>query len=211
MGQRLVITIENNKKNLAKAYYHWSGYTRSGLTTAHDAVAEFEKAKARAAENMSLQLIMNNTMSPETVEDKTALLTACYMLFATKAGLENNGDNSEADTFRSMFPNTNYNIGADRNDGLIAITSDEMENLQKWSEADVRINIDTKTVSVSGLFFSIDSDDEETGSEEVMNLDTDLDNISFDDLGEFAKTVITAINNRIYTFSNNGDTLGAIE
>ena len=31
MGQRLVISIQNNGKELATVYYHWSAYTVSAL------------------------------------------------------------------------------------------------------------------------------------------------------------------------------------
>lgn len=212
MGQRLVITIENNKKSLAKGYYHWSGYTRSGLITANMAVAAFEKSLNRAVENISLLTITDKTLTPEIIKDKIELLTACYMLFATDAGMQITGEKSEQDIFNETFPNINHSVGMNRNEGLVAITKEGMADLQKWSEADVRINLDTKSVSVAGLFFGVgDNDDEEENEdEEVMNIEGNLDEIPFEDLNQFVEKVATAINNKIYTFSNNGDMLGAI-
>lgn len=212
MGQRLVITIENNKKSLAKGYYHWSGYTRSGLVTANMAVAAFEKSLSRAVENTTLLAITDKTLTPEIIKDKIELLTACYMLFATDAGMQMTGEKSEQDVFNEIFPNMNHSVGVNRNEGLVAITEEGMAGLQKWSEADVRINLDTKSVSVAGLFFGVgnDDDEEECEDEEVMNIEGNLDEIPFEDLNQFVEKVVTAINNKIYTFSNNGDMLGAI-
>lgn len=212
MGQRLVITIENNKKSLAKGYYHWSGYTRSGLITANMAVAAFEKSLNRAVENISLLTITDKTLTPEIIKDKIELLTACYMLFATDAGMQMTGEKSEQDVFNEIFPNINHSVGMNRSEGLVAITKDGMADLQKWSEADVRINLDAKNVSVAGLFFGVSDDDEEEENEkeEVMNIEGNLDEIPFENLNQFVEKITTAINNKIYTFSNNGDMLGAI-
>lgn len=213
MGQRLVITIENNKKSLAKGYYHWSGYTRSGLITANMAIAAFEKSLNRAMENITLLAITDKILTPEIIKDKIELLTACYMLFATDAGMQMTGEKSEQDAFNEIFPNMNHSIGVNRNEGLIAITKEGMAGLQKWSEADVRINLDTKSVSVAGLFLGIDNNDDEEDEnedEEVMSIEGNLDEIPFEDLNQFVEKITTAINNKIYTFSNNGDMLGAI-
>jgi hypothetical protein len=213
MGQRLVITIENNKKSLAKGYYHWSGYTRSGLITTNVAVAAFEKSLNRAMENITLLAITDKTLTPEIIKDKVELLTACYMLFATDAGMQMTGEKSEQDVFNEIFPNMNHSVGVNRNEGLVAITKEGMTDLQKWSEADVRINLDTKSVSVAGLFLGVDNNDdeeEEYENEEVMSIEGNLDEIPFEDLNQFVEKITTAINNKIYTFSNNGDMLGAI-
>lgn len=213
MGQRLVITIENNKKSLAKGYYHWSGYTRSGLITANMAVAAFEKSLNRSVENISLLAITDKTLTPEIIKDKIELLTACYMLFATDAGMQITGEKSEQDVFNETFPNINHSVGMNRNEGLVAITKEGMADLQKWSEADVRINLDAKSVSVAELFLGVSDDDEEeeeNEKEEVMNIEGNLDEIPFEDLNQFVEKVTTAINNKIYAFNNNGDMLGAI-
>lgn len=215
MGQRLVITIESDKKSLAKGYYHWSGYTRSGLITTNVAVAAFEKSLNRAMENITLLAITDKTLTPEIIKDKVELLTACYMLFATDAGMQMTGEKSEQDVFNEIFPNMNHSVGVNRNEGLVAITKEGMAGLQKWSEADVRINLDTRSVSVDGLFLGVDNNDDEeeeceNKDEEVMSIEGNLDEIPFEDLNQFVEKITTAINNKIYTFSNNGDMLGAI-
>ena len=38
MGQRLVVTIKKEKRNLAKIYYHWSAYTTSALQEVKDII-----------------------------------------------------------------------------------------------------------------------------------------------------------------------------
>ena len=157
MGQRLVITIKNEQKDLAKAYYHWSGYTSSGLQISNLAIQHYMEAVGQTAEFCTLQAIMKTASEP--INTSLDLLTACSMLFGTRAGLLNEYDketdkNPEIDAFTEAYPSVNYMIGVNRNDGIIGITETGMEHLQKWSEADVIINIQTKTVDVSGLFFS---------------------------------------------------------
>ena len=221
MGQRLVITIKNEKKNLAKAYYHWSGYTSSGLQISNIAIQHHVYAIGQAVEFCTLQAIIKNTMktTSEPLTQSLDLLTACSMLFRTRAGLSNEYDkatstNPEIDAFVEAYPGVNYTIGVNRNDGIIGITKEGMTHLQEWSEADVIINIHSKTVNVSGLFFDYDDSNNED-DEDHMCTDIpetyDMTQISFEEFPKFVKTVTGAISDECYDFKYKNNHLGVIE
>ena len=206
MGQRLVITVKDENKELAKAYYHWSGYTASGLAVTSTAIQHLEYAAKNAISSMSIQRITDKTLTDDDIKNRTSLLIACNMLFSTNAGMEVYSKEDEA--FKALFPECNYMTGINRSDGLVAITDKGMENIQKYSEADVIIDIDNKTADVSNLFMSCDPEEDDDNN--VMDLVGNLCEMPFEDLPQFANTVINAISNRIYTFKNNDEILWAI-
>ena len=221
MGQRLVITIKNDKQNLAKAYYHWSGYTSSGLQISNMAIQHYTEAIEKTAEFCTLQEISQKITKTNHVKSDQSmdLLTACYMLFSTRAGLSNEYDtettkNPEIAAFTDAYPSVNYMIGVNRNEGIISITEKGMDHLQKWSEADVVIDIHNKIIDVSGLFFNYtDSDDEDDEKHITTSIPGtyNIEKLSFEEFPKFIKTIICAISNRCYDFEYNGDHLVVIE
>ena len=221
MGQRLVITIKNDKQDLAKAYYHWSGYTSSGLQISNMAIQHYTEAIEKTAEFCTLQAISQTITKTDHVKlnQSMDLLTACSMLFGTRAGLSNEyntetSKNPEINAFTDAYPGVNYMVSVNRNDGIISITEKGMENLQKWSEADVVIDIHNKIIDVSGLFFNYDDSDDENDEERMRtNIPEtyDIEKLSFEEFPKFIKTIIGAILNRCYDFEYNGNHLGVIE
>ena len=111
MWQRLVITIEDKNGLLAKAYYHWSGYTSSGLAITNIAVKHFESAVRTAAYTMAIQRITNTDMAEDDFVHRTKVAIACHMLFTTNAGLETTETSPEDEAFKNMFPGCNYMVG----------------------------------------------------------------------------------------------------
>ena len=57
MGQRLVISIQNNGKELATVYYHWSAYTVSALWEASKLVKCIFNHKDETEYELKLRLI----------------------------------------------------------------------------------------------------------------------------------------------------------
>ena len=125
MGQRLVVTIENNEKEIAKIYYHWSAYTYSAL-------CETQKI---------IDCIYNSTDETES-ELQLRLIRFC----------ENNGGgikgtHEEFKYIQGLYPGEKFKTeNYSRNDGLIALSEHGMNDLQGWSEGDVYINLDTDQV-----------------------------------------------------------------
>lgn len=203
MGQRLVITIKNDEEELAKAYYHWSGYTAPALSTANMAVRHFGEIFADSMFDVTLCKILSHSKRGE-------LLTACRMLFATGAGLDI--ADGEPEKFEALFPKTNYSVGNSRNDGLIAFTEETMNKFQAASEGDIYIDIANRTVDVSNFFWEAEM---EAGfnhnlREPFCDLGYDLCNVSFEDMEDLTETVCNAINGGEYLFVENGELLTAV-
>ena len=206
MGQRLVLTIKDKKGSLAKAYYHWSGYTRPGLAIAKQVVNNYASSTADAAMNMMLF-----GSSPDDTSDNrdTHILTACKLLFSTDAGLECNGENNEVNTFLEKFPHSNYCVGRNRNDGLVAITKEGMADLQGWAEAEVIIDIESQTVNVRNLFFGCSEDD--VANQKISEVNFNPESIPFDEYQTIANTLIALISEGIYSFKCGDQYIDAIE
>lgn len=125
MGQRLVVTIEKNEKEIAKIYYHWSAYTADALFATKRIVDYIYNHKDETVKELQLRLIH----------------------FCEENGGGIDGVPSEFDYIRSLYPDEMFkDRDISRNNGLIALSEECMTNMQKWSEGDVYINLDTDQV-----------------------------------------------------------------
>lgn len=219
MGQRLIITVKNKEQNLVKAYYHWSGYTTSGLLLGCAAVDHYAEAIAQTtAKYINLYAFDREAV----VENKIDTLVGCFMLFGTGAGLMNDPKTDttpEIEAFMAHYPAINYTIAANHSDGVIAITEKGMEQIQKCSNAastDIIIDIHSKCVDVSGLFFNVAEEENNTNKEpgEIADIqeEYDLEHITFDQFAAFTDTIVSAImDNNCYEFYYRDKNLGVIE
>ena len=125
MGQRFVVTIKKNEKEIAKIYYHWSAYTYSALYETRNII----------------NCIYNHTDETDK-ELQLRLIRFC----------ENNGGGidgvpSEFDYIRSLYPDEMFkDRDINRSNGLIALSEKCMHDMQGWSEGDVYINLDEDIV-----------------------------------------------------------------
>lgn len=125
MGQRLVVTITKNEKELAAIYYHWSAYTYSALLETRDIINCIYNSSDETEEEMLLRLVK-----------------FCY-----ENGGGISGGGGERDYISALYPNETFEEeGYSRNNGLIALSKDGIQELQHWSEGDVFIQLDSDTV-----------------------------------------------------------------
>ena len=125
MGQRLVITIKNEDRELAAIYYHWSAYTYDALVQTKNVIDCIYNHKEETERKMLLRLIR--------------------CLEANGGGIV--GDENEFNYISSLYPNETFKRdGVSRNDGIIALSPDGMAESQSWSEGDVDIHIDSDMV-----------------------------------------------------------------
>lgn len=126
MGQRLVVTIENNKKELAKLYFHWSAYTGDALYVTRDIIHCIYNHKDETEKEMLLRLIR----------------------FCENRGgcIDGGCDSAESKYIQELYPNEVFKDTGSRSDGLIALSSAGMAEMQRYSEGDVYINLDTDQV-----------------------------------------------------------------
>lgn len=121
MGQRLVVSIKANDKLLANAYYHWSGYTGSSIGCT--------------------EIIIETIKSMDKVEPDVR--TAVYLLRSTGADLIETEKDKVSEELKDLYQNLKP---ANRNDGIISITKEQMSEYQSYSEGDVIIDIGTNDI-----------------------------------------------------------------
>ena len=185
MGQRLVVSIEHSGKCLAQIYYHWSAYTVSALYKTQQIVDCIYNHKDETEKQLQLRLIR----------------------FCQENGGGVRGDDAEFEYIQKQFPNEILKKdGYSRNNGLIAISEQGMDDLQSWSEGDVTIDID-EDVIYFGIYASYESleeyneerkewddeDFEELTLEEIPDIGYDLGTIRVEDIG-YVMNALDAVN-----------------
>lgn len=135
MGQRLVITIKKGEQELAKGYYHWSAYTVSALATLLEVLSGYDEYV--------------DAVKGKEHED---ILLATRMLEASQAGV----CVDDLEYVQKTYPNIEFKPYIDRNFGLIALSEEKMRNFDCWSEGDVIIDLNSKTICFGVLFESSD-------------------------------------------------------
>ena len=126
MGQRLVISVENNEKKLCNLYYHWSAYTLSALDETKKLIDCIYNHKDESEKELLLRLIR---------------------FCEENGGCIDGGSNSEEGKYiQRLYPNETFKETGSRSEGLIALSEKGMSEMQSWSEGDVYINIDTDQV-----------------------------------------------------------------
>ena len=187
MGQRLVVSIQNNGKELATVYYHWSAYTVSAL---------YETSKL-------VRCIFNH--KDETEEElKLRLIRFCY-----ENGGGISGDDYEFEHIRSLYPNEIFKEdGYSRSNGLISLSEKGMEESHGWSEGDVIIHIDEERIN-NGVFGWFE--DYESYYEEIKSWGKDYEDeiVRFEDIPEIGYDIgdiaIEDIDNVIAALEDAGE------
>lgn len=194
MGQRLVVTIENKGKDLAKIYYHWSAYTVSALDEVQKIVKCIYNHKDETEKELQLRLIK----------------------FCEKngGGITGTEEYNEFEYIQNQFPNETFiTDGYSRNNGLIAISEKGMDGLQRWSEGDVIINLDEDLINfgVYSCYEGLEEYNEERKEwdddfegltlKEIPDIGYDLGFISVEDL-DAVITAIDATNDHIIRNGN---------
>lgn len=173
MGQRLVVTVNDNGKDICKMYFHWSAYSMSALYVTRD--------------------ILDAILSDDDIMDlRLRLIRFCE---AYGGGIKNGKDSDEWKYIQNTYPNEIFKEeGISRNCGLIAISEDGMNDLQDWSEGDIIINIDTHRVInlVNWFYDSVygynnnrkewDSDWIDVCLEDIPELECNLCDFNYEDI-----------------------------
>lgn len=145
MGQRLVVNIVKGKHIIANCYFHWSGYTETAIEITKQVIA--------------------NVQGIPNIKNKTPLDIAieAFKLYGYNTGLDKN----EVDYIASEYPDVDVNsipYNNDRNEGIISIKPDGIQDSLSAGEMIVDINIDNDTVLAEYLY----PDDSDEYGEDVM-------------------------------------------
>ena len=178
MGQRLVVTVKNNGKDLAKIYFHWSAYTVSALMEARKIVDCICEEDYKTEKELQLRLI--------------------HFCEENGGGIDGGSDSPEFKYIQNMFPNETFKSeGINRTYGLIALSENGMNDLQNWSEGDLDIILDEDLI-INYVYFGYDnfeeykenrSDwdddfDKDMKLEDVPDIGYDLCEIGFDEIDD---------------------------
>lgn len=175
MGQRLVVTIHNNEKELCAIYFHWSAYSFSAL--------------------LETQKILNCIYNSEDETESELLLRLIRFCEENGGGIRAQDD--EFAYIEALYPNETFKKDDySRNYGLIALSEKGIQDLQSWSEGDIDIYIDEDKIcnGVYSYYESIDDyntehsewdeDFEPVTLEDITDIGYDLGEISIYDIDD---------------------------
>lgn len=194
MGQRLNIEILKNGEVLANSYYHWSGFSNSAINLAIHIINNFDYVKKHKVE----EYIKNQD-----------LLFAIRLLEETGAGVE------DIEETRKLLEDQTMNLKLkpciNRNEGIIAITKEEIEETRYWEEGRVSIDIENKTVDFNVMHeytieeFKENYDEEEIKELNIKEINRSFKNIQFEDIFELKAFIDKSNYNGEYCFYNKKD------
>lgn len=179
MGQRLVINGIKNHVPIFNIYYHWSAYTETAL---HET-----------------DQLLKYLLRPENCGD--LVLSAIKYCENNGGGITGDKDLEEA---KRLYPDHNFKTdGISRNDGLIAITADGMNNNLSWAEETIDIDFDNDLIN-NNVFWGYDDidqineeyeydDDEKLKDSDILVPHISVEQFHFDQIDEVDNILV---NNR---------------
>ena len=180
MGQRLVITVRKEQKDIAKIYFHWSGYSDSAL----------EKTKALLKEI--------DTKEENIKKLQLSIIRACESM---GGGIDGGAGSEEFSYVCNMFQNVNFKEDPDRDFGLVALSENDMKEMQCWIDGNIVIDLDYNRIynSVFYEYHSLEEYEAETdqNADSVYCYESDIDIADFrmeyiDEVIDFVSFVIRA-------------------
>ena len=163
MGQRLVVTItggENHEPKM-KIYYHWSAYTASTFDVLNDlwnAIKPLKRA-GKSTEEILLGIIRHLEGNVDEIHKKMLSQLfpdlpkrSCHggvgwFNKEDKLGIDDNRPNEELAYIQSLYPGETFSTDVDRNEGLVYMSKDGMEDADAWAEGTASIDLETETFS----------------------------------------------------------------
>lgn len=190
MGQRLAVNINKNDKILANAYYHWSGYSYASLETIMPIIGILENYDLENFDVADAIKVLQTTGAEVTDEE----IKYC------------NENNIEV---KRQTENIN------RNQGLVAVSEEEIKNTLDWAEEIIDIYVDEKQICY-GVYWDVDEDEIEKEAKEenreIKIIDLELKDfpiVDFKDVSCLMNKIEEAQEADCY-FRNNGTLYGVI-
>lgn len=194
MGQRLNIEIVKKGKVLANSYYHWSGFSNSAVNLVIQIIQNYEYIKKYNVEGY----IKNQD-----------LLFAIRLLEETGAGLEN------INVARNILEDETMNLKLKqchgRDEGIIGITQNDIEETRLWEEGKVSIDIENKTIDFDVIReYTLEElkdnyDEEEIKELNIKKIDRKFKNILFEDIFALKAFIDKANYKEEYYFYNKNN------
>lgn len=191
MGERLNIEVVKGNKLLANSYYHWSGYSNCAVNLTIEIVKSFEYIKKYKVDN---------------VKNKDILL-AIRLLEATGAGTNESQISNTIKTIGLIDTNVEIKKCKGRNEGIIEISEEGMNENRSWEESRVTIDIENQKINFEA-YQEIDEEDKKYYEEEAVefkNINVDFNNIKFEDIFDLKAFIDKNNYNSQYFFKNEFD------
>lgn len=194
MGQRLNIEILKSGEVLANSYYHWSGFSNSAVNLAIQIINNFDYIKKYKVE--------------EYIKSQD-LLFAIRLLEETGAGV--NDIEKTRKSLEDQTMNLKLKPCINRNEGIIGITKEDIEETKYWEEGRLTIDIEKKTVDFDVIReYTLEELKENYDEEEIKELDIkeinkNFKNIPFEDIFELKAFIDKSNYKEEYCFYNKKD------
>lgn len=142
MGQRLNIEILCDGEPIANSYFHWSAYTSPALGLTEEIIRYYEETS-----------------------EIVPLRIAVDILQKIGAGINDDERSRINSDETGKFKNIEFVDAKSRNDGLIAVTQQSMDETRAWEEGRVEIDIWRETVNFM-VFIEVSDEEYEEGRDE---------------------------------------------
>lgn len=188
MGQRLVVTINEDGKPKMKIYYHWSAYTSSTFDELQKLWRIIKQSK-KVHGNDTKAILLDIIHGVEGVDEeyKKAMEPLVSRLNhpverSYHGGIDGGGKSDEFAYIQRLYPDETFKTDPDRNCGLVAMSDKGMNAMDDWAEGTASIDIVTNEIS-NEVFYSLDEggyvewyeDNDETPEETFRKLPVVID------------------------------------
>lgn len=129
MGQRLNIEIRDGDTTLANSYYHWSAYSGAALGLVGEIIQAYQSEKSVRMLDIAVNLLQ-----------------------ATGAGVNEKERSRIASDTTGKFSGIQFKDASGRNEGLISVTNDGIEETRYWEEGRVTVDLASETFTFDVLF-----------------------------------------------------------
>lgn len=216
MGQRLTIRIYQNKeqeKSIATLYYHWSAYTESALEELKTFYNNYRHYfKIQQIEQKLLQLHPTPFEAVKQYNELDNIVTSIYQaVIETGGGYASDADEAEnaINLYSALKTHYNPNHSVHRNNGIVAFTEEQQNELYDWSEGDIKLYLDEQEFQFNvycSYIINDDRDDYEHLIEKWFNTE-DIDDITNEQIINYCTNNLPKIDDLQYYKIDNIDSL----
>ena len=185
MGQRLVVDVKKGESTLAKVYFHWSAYSVSAMYELQKIINILEGKRivdeviAFDKDENDKPVVSFRAVTVETRHEEDPRLRLIYGLAEYGGGLEPD----DQEYAKKLWSNLNLPIARSRNEGMVAISEEQMQQYSGYAEGDACVDLESRTAENGCFWYEEEVDDEQI----VIDSPYDFGDISFDQLNEAAK------------------------
>lgn len=216
MGQRLTIQIfenKNSEQSIATLYYHWSAYTESALDELKTFYNNYRHYfKIQQIDQKLLQLHPTPFEAVKQYNELDNIVTSIYQaVIETGGGYASDADEAEnaINLYSALKTHYNPNHSVNRNNGIVAFTEEQQNELYNLSEEDIKLYLDEQEFQFNvycSYIINDDRDDYEHLIEKWFNTE-DIDDITNEQIINYCTNNLPKIDDLQYYKIDNIDSL----